>query len=186
MILNLTAYVVIPVYTLLFVYGSNWLTSNLSVIGSPPDRQTAFFILGVIIGLYYHTVLRRLLILLPRHRLEKGLLHIALTLLLLAVSTPYLPEHVPLQAFLHLLFAFTASLILLLCLYLIIWKLSRLSDCFKMMLWPYRIFLIFITLFSILLLCIAGIISTALEIFFVVTTTLLVQQLYRRFFHTYQ
>ena len=181
MILDLTAYVIIPIYTLVFVNGTNWLTSNLSVIGSFPTRQSAFFVLGIIIGFYYHTVLRRLLAPLPNRRLEYRLLHIALVLIILAVSIPYLPDSVPLQSFLHLVFAFVASLMLLLCLYLTIWKLSRLSDQLQLILRPYRILLIFITLFSVLLLCIAGIISTALEVFFVITTTVMVQRLYRQF-----
>lgn len=180
MILNLTAYIIIPMYTLLFVKGTNWFTSNLSVIGSGPSRQTAFFLLGVIIGLYYHTILERLLRFLPRRRLEHYLLHLALLLLVLAVTTPYLPDSFPLEAFLHVAFAFVSSLLLLLCLYLTIWRLASLSEAARQLLRPYRAALIGITAISALLLLIAGIISTALELFFVVSTTLMVQQLYNQ------
>lgn len=178
MLLNLTAYVIIPIYTLLFVKNTNWLTSNLSVIGSGPSRKTSFFILGVIIGLYYHTIVERLLRYLPYRKLEHFLAHLALLLLLLAVSTPYLPDTFPFEAFLHVIFAFAASVIFLLCLYLIVWKLSGLSKENRFLFRPYRIRLIFITLVSALLLLIAGIISTALELFFVIATTLTVQKLH--------
>ena len=180
MILSLTAYVIIPLYTLLFVSGTNWFTSNLSVIGSVPTRQTAFFFLGVIIGLYYHVVVERLLRYLPRRRLEHQLAHLALALLLLAVATPYLPKVFPLKAFLHVTFAFAASILLLLTLYLVVWRLSGLSRSISLALRPYRFLLIGISLGSLLLLCIAGIISTALELFFVISTTVTIQQLYRK------
>lgn len=65
MVLKITAYVIIPVYTLLFVSGTNWMTLNLSVIGNRPERQAAFLGLGLILGFYYHWVLERLLTLLP-------------------------------------------------------------------------------------------------------------------------
>ena len=50
MVLKITAYVIIPVYTLLFVSGTNWMTLNLSVIGNRPERQAAFLGLGLILG----------------------------------------------------------------------------------------------------------------------------------------
>lgn len=181
MLLSLTAYVIIPIYTILFVSGTNWFTSNLSVIGNWPTRQTAFFLLGLIIGLYYRCILERLLSHLPHHKRESFLLHGAFVLLLLAVTTPYLPSRVPFQSFLHVVFAFVASLLLLLCLYLTLWKLSTLSQTVRTFLRPYRRLLILITFISALLLLIAGIISTALELFFILSTTLLLQKLYRQF-----
>ena len=143
MLLSCIAYAVIPIYTLLFVKGTNWFTSNLSVIGSWPNRRTT-----------------------------------ALFLLLLAVTIPYLPDSVPLQAFLHVVFAFTASLLLGLCLYLVLWRLSSISEAAHKILRPYRISMVAITFISAMLLLIAGIISSALEIFFIITTTILVQRLY--------
>ena len=86
--LSFIAYAVIPVYTLMFVSGTNWFTSNLSVIGSWPGRRTAFFFLGILIGLYYLVVLKRLLSRIPRHSLETGILNTAFLLLLLAPGLP--------------------------------------------------------------------------------------------------
>lgn len=183
MILKLTAYIIIPLYTLLFVGGTNWFTTNLSVIGSASRRQIAFFILGVLIGSYYHIVLGRLARLLPPHRLGKLIAHLALLLLLLAVATPYLPSRFPLEALLHTMFAFTASLLLLVSLYLTIWQLSRLSPAFKKRMRHYRRGLLIITMISGFLLLIAGMITTALELFFVITTTIMVQRLYHCCLH---
>ncbi len=178
MLLTLTAYVVIPIYTLLFISGTDWFSTNLSVIGNWPARQTAFFFLGLIIGLYYHQVLSRLLTLLPRHRWESFLLHLAFTLLLCGVTTPYLPEEVPLQSFLHVIFAFLAAVLLTLCLYLTLWQLSLLSGRNRRRLKPYRISLMAITAVSILLLFTVGIVSSALEVIFILSTTFLTQKLY--------
>lgn len=180
MLLSCLAYAVIPVYTLLFVKGTNWLTSNLSVIGSWPTRRTAFFFLGLLIGLYYYMVLKRLLRYLPRRGLETCILRLGLVLLLLAVVTPYLPDSVPFQAFLHVIFAFSASILLVLCLYLILWRLSALSSGAGRLLRPYRVSMVIITIVSACLLVMAGIISSALEIFFIIATTILVQRLYVR------
>ena len=181
MILSLTAYIVIPIYTILFVSGTNWLTSNLSVIGNWPNRQMAFFFLGLIIGLYYHCILGRLLSNLARHKTESLLLHTALALLVAAVSTPYLPSQVPFQSFLQVAFAFVSSILVLICLYLTFWKLSSLSQRVRNRMRRYRLWLIFITILSGILLFIAGIVSSALEIFFIISTTILLQRLYEQF-----
>ena len=178
MLLSCIAYAVIPIYTLLFIRGTNWFTSNLSVIGSRPTRRAAFFLLGVIIGLYYYEALKKLLIYLPRHIWEHRLLLTALFLLLLAVTTPYLPETVPLQSFLHVVFAFVSSVLLAVCLYLILWRLSALSPAARRFLRPSRVSMVAITVVSGLLLLMAGIISSALEVFFIIATTVLVQRLY--------
>ena len=177
MVLRVTAYVIIPVYTILFAGGSDWLTVNLSVIGNRPGGQTAFVGLGVILGLYYHRVLERLLALLPRKRWEHGILHVALALLILAVATPYLPEKIPFQAFLHVAFAFVSSALLLFCMFLTVWKLSGRSWEARQLLRPFRGSLVLITGISGVLLAAAGIVSTALEVFFILTTTVVAQRL---------
>lgn len=172
------AYGVIPVYTLLFAGGSDWFTSNLSVIGSRPGRRGAFFFLGIVIGLYYLLILRRLLSRLPRHMTETLLLYMAFALLVFAVSTPYLPDSVPLQAFLHVVSAFSASVLLTLCLCLTLRRLSSLSRSAFSRLRPYRLSMGVIIVVCAFLLLLAGIISSALEIYFIITTTILTQRMY--------
>ena len=42
MLITFTAYILIPVYTLLFVAGSDWFTTNFSVLGNIAGRNEAF------------------------------------------------------------------------------------------------------------------------------------------------
>lgn len=178
MLSSFIAYGVIPVYTLIFAGGSDWFASNLSVIGSLPGRRAAFFVLGIIIGLYYLLILRKLLACIPRRMTETLLLYTAFALLVFAVSTPYLPDSVPLQAFLHVVSAFSASVLLTLALCLTLRRLSSLSRSASAFLRPYRLSMAMIIVVSAALLFIVGIISSALEIYFIVTTTVLIQKLY--------
>ncbi len=185
MLLTLTAYVIIPIYTLLFVSGTDWFSTNLSVIGSWPDRRFAFAGLGLILGLYFYIILKRLMAYLPRHKREDLYMNLSFLLLILAVATPYLPRQTPLQSFLHIIFAFLSSVLLLLCLYRVIWMLSAASGDSRKFLKPYRITLLLITFISGLLLLMAGIISSALEVFFILSSAFLVQRLYRKYTFTF-
>ena len=156
MILNITAYFIIPVYTFLFAWGTDLFRLNFSVLGSLANRKNAFLLWGIIVGIYFYYVL---------------------ILLAFAVTTPYLPENRPFRAFLHVIFAFSASVLLLACLYLIVWKLYCMNrEVYR----PYFICLNIITVLSAMLLCLAGIVSSALEIFFTVSCTLMLIRLYRR------
>lgn len=181
MVSSLTAYLIIPAYTLFFVYGSNWFSGNLSVIGSSPQRQNAFVLLGMIVGTYYHRMLERILKFLTPHRLEHGLLHAALALLLLTLLTPYLPGSTPFLSILHVIFAMTASLLLLFCLYRTIWRLSGRSPQLRTAYRPFRLGLAGVTLLCIILWLAADmIINTAMEVCFILSTTILVQRMYKK------
>ncbi|WP_347061577.1 hypothetical protein [Hungatella hathewayi] len=176
MILNITAYFIIPVYTFLFAWGTDWFTLNFSVLGSLANRKNAFLLWGIIVGTYFYYVLRKIIHHLPRNRKETVTSVSALILLAFAVTTPYLPENRPFRAFLHVIFAFSAS-VLLGCLYLIVWKLYCMNrDGYR----SYFICLNVITVLSAMLLLLAGIVSSALEIFFTVSCTLMLIRLYRR------
>lgn len=174
MLHDLVAYIIIPIYTILFARDTNWFTTNFSVIGSWADRKLAFVLWGILVGTAFVYSLRSILRILPGRRYETELLITASVLLGLAVSTPYLPESLPFQAFLHVIFAFSASVLLLLCLSLVIWKLY-LTDRSK-----YRFFLtaiIVIIILSGLLLLATGIVSSALEIFFTISCSVLIRKL---------
>ena len=54
MILNITAYFIIPVYTFLFAWGTDWFTLNFSVLGSLANRKNAFLLWGIIVGTYFY------------------------------------------------------------------------------------------------------------------------------------
>ena len=51
MILNITAYFIIPVYTFLFAWGTDLFRLNFSVLGSLANRKNAFLLWGIIVFL---------------------------------------------------------------------------------------------------------------------------------------
>ena len=96
-------------------------------------------------------------------------------LLLSAVVLPYTPDELPKIADLHVICAFTASCLLVLSLFLLLLQKARQDrqrywDCMK--------WLGVTVLLSLVLFAMVGIISSALEIFFVLSTTLLARRLW--------
>lgn len=176
MLLSLIGYILIPLYTIQFVEGSNWFSTNFSVIGSSIDRKGEFVLWGIMVGIYYFYCLRTLVNRMKRKPKCTFLIPASLLLLTAAITTPYLPEEVPLKSFLHVIFSFVAAVCLLLCLYLVVWQLYQDS---KEQYRPYLILLIGITLFSGFLLILVGIVSSALEIFFTISTVILVRRIHR-------
>lgn len=175
MFLWFLTYIFIPVDTILFVQGSNWFTTNFSVIGNKLDRQGEFVLWGLVVGMYFFWSLRQIVTYMPAPPGYTWLIPLAFLLLTCAVSTPYLPETLPLKSRLHIAFAFLAAVCLVLCLWRIVWILYQ-SNHEK-----YRLYLIGlagILSVSLLLFCIAGIISSALEIFFTIASALMVRRLY--------
>ena len=174
MFLWFVTYILIPVYTILFVKGNNWLTTNFSVIGNRIGKKEAFVLWGLIVGIYFFWSLRMIVSHMPAEPYGTWLIPLALVLLSCAVITPYLPEVLPLKSFLHIVFAFMASVCLMVCLCLIVWKLYKWNnEKYR----PYLTGLAGIGIFSLFLLSLAGIISSALEIFFTITSVLMVRRL---------
>ena len=101
-----TAYVLIPVYTFLFAINSDWFRTNFSVLGNIAGRKEAFVLWGLIVGIYFFFILRRIIRHMPRKPTASWLVYLALVLLDFAVTTPYLPEQMPLKASLHIVIAF--------------------------------------------------------------------------------
>lgn len=181
MFINFTAYILIPVYTVLFVEGSNWFTTNFSVLGNLAGRKTAFVLWGLLVGIYFFWCLRRIVLHMENPPRGTWLIPLSLLLLTCAITTPYLPEALPLKAFLHIIFAFMAAVCLMCCLYFIIIKLYR-EDAGS-----YKRFLaglLGITAISAALLWLAGIVSSALEIFFTISAAVLVKRLYEKVRHS--
>lgn len=175
--LSFIAYFLIPAYTVLFVQGSNWFDTNFSVIGNLIGRQEEFVLWGLIVGVYFFYVLRKIIRLLPARPPATWLIPFSLVLLTCSITTPYLPDVVPFQSFLHTVFAFLSSCCLLLCLYALVLHLHRTKPKQYR---KYLLGLIFITGMSVVLFLIAGIVSSALEIFFTISTTVLVRRLYEK------
>lgn len=179
--LDLAAYLFLPGMSLLFVRGSNWLTTNLSVLGNDSERQNAFVFWGLFVGIYFFILLEKIAGHLPSP--PKGTVFVPLSLLLLtcALTTPYLPEQLPFRSFLHVLFAFLSAVCLALFVALLVFSLYRRQ--------PDQFFLYPVGLSSILSGCIllflaAKIISSALEIFFVLSLSLLCRTLEKKIART--
>ncbi|MBW4844920.1 MULTISPECIES: hypothetical protein [unclassified Lacrimispora] len=176
-LLTITAYFIIPIYTILFAWGTDWFSLNFSVLGNISSRKNLFLLWGIIIGTYFYYILKRIISGLPRNRKETVMSITALLLLVLAVITPYLPDSQPLHAVFHVILSFLASVSLLICLYMIVWKLYCMNqEVYR----PYLHCLLVITVLSAFLFFLTGIVSTVLEIFFILSCTFLLQRLYRR------
>uniref|UniRef100_UPI0006D10B1C hypothetical protein n=1 Tax=Clostridium sp. NkU-1 TaxID=1095009 RepID=UPI0006D10B1C len=176
-LITITAYFIIPIYTILFAWGTDWFTMNFSVLGNLSSRKNLFLLWGIVVGTYFYYVLKRIIGGLPRNRKETVISTTALLLLALAVITPYLPDSQPIHAVLHVILSFLASISLLICLYMIIWKLYCMNQALYR---PYLHGLLVITVLSAFLFFLTGIVSTVLEIFFTLSCTILLERLYRR------
>ena len=177
MTIKVLAYLIIPVYTIAFNGGYNWFTTNFSVIGNLMDKKLAFLIWGIVVGLYFYLIYRRLRPLVRLRPLFSQLIPAALALLFCAITTPYLPDEMPLKSFLHIVFAFVSTVLLLIYLAAVVWVRYRLNPG------PYRPYLAglaLILVISLVLLAMAGIISSALEIFVTLTTVAMSERLSNR------
>lgn len=173
--LTIIAYIIIPVDTILFAWGTNWFTLNFSILGSLADRKNLFLLWGIIVGAYFYYVLRCIIRTLPRNKKETVFTTSALLLLALAVTVPYLPDTQPFHAVLHVFLSFAASISLLISLYLVTWKLY----CMNQLVYrPYFMSLLVITVVCVILFFLTGIVSSALEIFFILSSTFLLHKLY--------
>ncbi|WP_143321589.1 hypothetical protein [Clostridium sp. HBUAS56010] len=176
---TITAYFIIPVYTILFAWGTNWFTMNFSVLGNLPSRKNFFLLWGIIVGAYFYYILKQIIFILPRNKKEKALSLLSIFFLAFGVLTPYLPDSQPFSSVLHVMLSFMASISLLICLYMIMWKLYCMNKT------AYRSYLIClsgITVLSAFLLILSGIVSTALEIFFVLSCNMLLHKLYNKLY----
>lgn len=177
LLITITAYFIIPLYTILFAWGTDWFSLNFSVLGNMSGRKNLFLIWGIIVGTYFYYVLKQIIFSLPRNKKEKAISMSALLLLALGVLTPYLPDSQPFHSVLHVVLSFMASISLLICLYMVIWKLYCMNHIAYR---PYLLGLVGITFLSSLLLILTGIVSTALEIFFILSCAVLLQKLYSK------
>ncbi|MDF2889548.1 MAG: hypothetical protein K0R23_3933 [Lacrimispora sp.] len=173
--LTITAYIIIPVYTILFAWGTNWFTLNFSILGSLADRKNLFLLWGIIVGTYFYYVLKCIIRTLPRNKKETVFTTSALLLLALAVTIPYLPDSQPFHAVLHVFLSFAASISLMISLYLVTWKLYCMNQSAYR---PYFMSLLVISAVCATLFFLTGIVSSALEIFFVLSSTFLLHKLY--------
>ena len=146
-----TAYVLIPVYTFLFAINSDWFRTNFSVLGNIAGRKEAFVLWGLIVGIYFFFILRRIIRHMPRKPAASWLVYLL------------------------------AAACLTVCLFLIVLRLYQTAEPENKTI--YRLYLAglaAIVLISGFLFVLAGIVSSALEIFFTVSATLMAYRLYLR------
>ena len=174
-LLDLFACFLIPLYTLLFTHDTRWFTTNFSVIAAARDQRHGFLLWGMLVGVFLLCVLLPVMAALPRPLWPRLCLLGGFLLPLSAVVLPYTPDELPKIADLHVICAFTASCLLVLSLFLLLLQKARQDrqrywDCMK--------WLGVTVLLSLVLFAMVGIISSALEIFFVLSTTLLARRLW--------
>lgn len=179
--LNVTACFLIPAYTLLFAGSVKWFYSNFSVIAvTGEDHYRGFVCWGLLAGGYFLVLLTRLAGLLPRPGERAGVL--ALTTLAVlslgyALAIPYLPAYFPQYAALHVLLAALACVLVMGALLVILLSLRReMPKRWRKLLWAWW----GIVAGSGLLFLLAGMVSTALEVFFTISATLLTRSIYLR------
>lgn len=177
--LNFTACFLIPAYTLLFAGSVEWFGTNFSVIAvTGEDHYRGFVAWGLLAGGYFLVLLTRLAGLLPRPGQRAGVLGLT-TLAVLslgyALVIPYLPAYFPQYAALHVILAALASVLVMGALLVILLVLRR-GDRER---WRGPLLAWWgIGAGSALLFFAAGIVSSALEVFFTISATLLVRRIY--------
>ena len=166
----------IPLYTLLFTHDTRWFTTNFSVIASLRDHRHGFFLWGMLVGGYLLCTLLPAIRRLARRPLPPAAALILGFLLLLAgVILPYTPDTLPKLARLHMICALLACVLLTVCMLLLLWPLAR-RDWGR---WgEYLKWLLATIAGSAALFLLPGFITSALEIFFTLSCTLLARRLW--------
>ena len=177
--LDLFACFLIPAYTLLFAGSVEWLGTNFSVIAvTGKDHYWGFVYWGALAGGYFAVMLTKLALILPRLWQRSAVCLLALLACLAlgyALAIPYLPDDFPGFASLHVVLAAGACVLLMLALLLALLSLYRDSPE------NYRLLLVrwgLIVGGSGLLFLLAGMVSSALEVFFTITAALLTRRIW--------
>ncbi|MBS6371921.1 MAG: hypothetical protein ACLRIN_02780 [Lawsonibacter sp.] len=177
--LDLFACFLIPAYTLLFAGSVEWLGTNFSVIAvTGKDHYWGFVYWGALAGGYFAVMLTKLALILPRLWQRSAVCLLALLACLAlgyALAIPYLPDDFPGFASLHVVLAAGACVLLMLALLLVLLSLYRDSPE------NYRLLLVrwgLIVGGSGLLFLLAGMVSSALEVFFTITAALLTRRIW--------
>lgn len=159
---------------MLFTKGHNWFTTNLSVIANYFDKERAFFLWGVLVSGYCFWAHRKIKKISDPGPACAKLIYGAILFLFCVITTPYLPEEMPFKAVLHIIFAFIAAILIFLYLLAVIFRQYRIE---KKRYFPFLAVLTGVILISIFLLVRVGSVSSALEIFVTVATSILLERL---------
>jgi len=178
-LIDLFACFLIPAYTLLFAGSVKWFGTNFSVLAvTGPDHYRGFFCWGLLAGGYFFALLLDLAHTLPTRRGRFALRTLTLTAifcLTAALAIPYLPALAPRWAKLHVVLAFFACVILMLAFFLILLRCRRenATACRGLFSAWWAIAVVSAALFSL-----CGMVSSALEVFFTISASLLARKIW--------
>ena len=180
-LLDVYACFLIPAYTLLFAGSVTWFGTNFSVLAvTGKGHYRGFVLWGVLAGAYFLVMLMKLTATLPGFWRRGALYFLILSAcgcLGYAVLIPYLPDQFPRYAKVHVMLAFAACALLMAALLVILLQ-CRQADKgrYNPLLWAW----LAIVSGCAVLFALAGIVSSALEVFFTISATLLVRSLWLR------
>lgn len=171
----------IPGYTLLFAGSVQWFSTNFSVLAvTGPAHYRGFLVWGLLAGSCFLVLLWQL----TRTVVERWLRILLYSITLLAalclclgLPLPYVPEFLPGIARLHTLLVLSACVLLMGALLILLLRFVR-EDRARW--WPVLKGWLAIAAVSGVLFVLAGIITTALEVFFTLSATLLIRKMWLR------
>lgn len=179
LLLNLFTCFLLPAYTLLFAGSIKWFSTNFSVIAVTGEKHyRGFFLWGVLAGAIFVVLLVQIIHALPGKwgKLPLyGTTFLAVFSLGYALAIPYLPKNFPGYASLHVVLAMAA------CVWLMFTALVVLLWCCKLDWRKWRGCLLgwgLIVAGSAVLFLMAGMVSSALEVFFTITVALLLRKMF--------
>ncbi len=177
----LLSYVIIPGLTFLLPGQTNWFTSNFSVAGAYFPKNILLVIWAIVIARFYHTFLKRTIGQTKSFlKTDKELIltDVSAYLLVGSVFLPYRPQTYPFISYLHLIMAFTATVVFYLSVTMMAGRLYLLApDLFSC---PIAFLVLAIACTFILLILCDFIISSALEIFLTIFSCAWLQLFDRR------
>ncbi len=157
---------IIPGLTLILPGRTNWFTSNFSVSCARYPQNILLVLWAIIIARFYHTFTKRTIgqtrSFLNAEK-ELAMTDVSACLLVGSVFLPYRPELYPIVSFLHLIMAFSATVVFFLSVTMMILKLYVLEpDLFS---YPISLLIVAAASTFVLLILCNFLISSALEIF---------------------
>lgn len=178
--LDLWSCFLLPGYTLLFAGSVTWFRSNLSVrAAAGAGYYRGFLVWGALAGAYFLVLLGRMTAELPQKRQRRGaylLLGAAMLCLGAGLPLPYLPERCPWSARLHTMLLFSACVWMMGATLFLLLALRREDRAYGPLVWAWG----GIAAGSAALFALSGMISTALEVFFTLSSVQLVRQMWLR------
>lgn len=169
----------LPAYTLLFAGSVAWFGTNFSVLAvTGPKYYRGFLLWGILAGGYFLAILWNV----GKRQLDgrgrwvlRGLTVAACACLACALVVPYLPEDFPRYAKLHVLLAFVACVLLMAALlWALLYGVRRQPGRYKKMLRAWWL----IAVGSGVIFALGGMVTSALEVFFTISTGLLARKLW--------